>query len=285
MKNISRFLQTRININTTNRKFCLVTFTVVFAFIFLNFFEPFGLYYDSSTTQEEVFIELFIGMLLVFVALLLSQFVVRALFKLDTFTIASLFLWFLLEAIIIAFIWSVFDIFSINSPHNLTAVWLENIFGYVLIMGFPYFLFVSYLLVRDTIKTLKTKNSTIISKDKIRTDISLKDENDIVRLVLKTENVLFVKAADNYIEVHYLENGSPSKSLVRTSIKKMETAFNNTSIIRCHRSYMVNTKNIEITKKTSSGYNLQLKQVLELTLPVSKSYLSEFRKQVQLLNN
>ena len=281
MKKISKFLRTNVHLNSTGRKFYLVTFTVAFAFIFLNFFEPFGLYYDNSISQEEVFIEIFIAMLLVFVVLLLSQFVLRLLFKLDKFTIASLFFWFLLEAVTVAFVWSIFDVFSKNITNNLVAVWLENFVGYLLIMGFPYFFYVSYMHVRDTIKSLKNENSTTRSK----TEIALKDENNIVRLVLKSENLLFIKSADNYIEVHFLENGILSKSLLRTSIKKLETSFSNTPIIRCHRSFIVNTNNIELTKKTSSGYNLKLSQISELTIPVSKSYLSEFRKHTQHLNN
>lgn len=281
MKKISNFLRASVHINSTSRKFYLTACTVSFAFIFLNFFEPFGLYYDNSISQEEVFIEIFIAMIAAFVVLLLSQFVIRLLLKLDKFTIASLFFWFLLEAVTVAFVWSVFDIFSKNTTNNLVAVWFENFVGYVLIMGFPYFLYVGYLHVRDTIKNLKNENSTT----SLKTEVALKDENNIVRLVLKIENLLFIKSADNYIEVHFLENGILSKSLLRTSIKKLETSFSNTPIIRCHRSFIVNTSNIELTKKTSSGYTLKLNQVSELTIPVSKSYLSEFRKHTQYLNN
>ena len=285
MKKISKFLRTNVHINSTSRKLYLVLFTVSFAFIFLNFFEPFGLYYDRSFSQEEVFIELFIAILLAFVVLLLSQFVVRLLLKFDKFTFASLFFWFLLEAATVAFVWSIFDVFSKNLTNNFVSVWLENYVGYLLIMGFPYFFFVSYVHVRDTIKNLKNENSTSPSKKQEKIEVALKDENDVVRMVLKIENLLFIKSADNYIEVHFLENGSVSKSLLRTSIKKLETSFSNTPIIRCHRSFIVNTNNIELTKKTSSGYTLKLNQVSELTIPVSKSYLSEFRKYTQHLNN
>lgn len=281
MKTISKLLRTKIHLNTTSRKFYLVLFTVSSAFIFLNFFEPFGLYYDSSISQDEVFIEIFIAILVAFVVLLLSQFVVRLLLKLDKLTLFSLFFWFLLEAVTVAFVWSIFDVFSKKPTNNLIAIWLENFVGYLLIMGIPYFFYVGYVHNRDTIKKLKNKNSTTHSK----TEVALKDENNIVQLVLKTENLLFIKSADNYIEVHFLENGVLSKSLLRTSIKKIETSFTNTPIIRCHRSFIVNTTNIELTKKTSSGYTLKLNQISELTIPVSKSYLSEFRKHIQYLNN
>jgi DNA-binding LytR/AlgR family response regulator len=278
LKRIRKYIQSDIDINSTNRKFYLVAFSVFTAFVFLNFFEPFGLYYEGSITKEDVFIELFIAMTLAFVVLLLSQFVVRVLFNLNRFTIISLFFWFLLEAVFVASVWFVFEILDKDFTGNFLTVWLENLLAYTLIMLPPYFLYVSYIHIKDVIKNLENENITNKSVEKPLPDITLKDENAIVKLVLKTENLLFIQSADNYVEVNYLENGVLSKSLLRNSIKKLEPTFRNTPIIRCHRSFIVNTNNIELAKKTSSGYNLKLNQVSELTIPISKSYISEFNK-------
>jgi hypothetical protein len=278
LKRIRRYIQSDIDINSTNRKFYLVAFSVFTAFVFLNFFEPFGLYYEGSITKEDVFIELFIAMTLAFVVLLLSQFVVRVLFKLNRFTIISLFLWFLLEAVFVASVWFVFEVLEKDFTGNIITVWFENLLAYLLIMFPPYFLFVSYIHIKDVIKNLENENSTHKSIEKIVPDITLKDENEIVKLVLKTQNLLFIQAADNYVEVNFLENGVLSKSLLRNSIKKLEPTFMDTPIIRCHRSFIVNTNNIELAKKTSSGFSLKLIQTSELTIPVSKSYISEFNK-------
>ncbi|WP_027076310.1 LytR/AlgR family response regulator transcription factor [Maribacter antarcticus] len=278
MKRIRKYIQSDIDLNSTNRKFYLVAFTVFTAFVFLNFFEPFGLYYEGSITKEDVFIELFIAMTLAFVVLLLSQFVIRVLFNINRFTVISLFFWFLLEAVFVASIWFVFEVLDKDFIGNLITVWFDNLLAYVLIMFPPYFLYVSYIHIKDVIKNLENENITNKSVEKILPDITLKDENEIVKLVLKTENLLFIQAADNYVEVNFLENGVLSKSLLRNSIKKLEPTFMNTPIIRCHRSFIVNTSNIELAKRTSSGFNLKLNQVSELTIPISKSYISEFNK-------
>lgn len=278
MKRIRKYIQSDIDINSTNRKFYLVAFSVFTAFVFLNFFKPFGLYYEGSITKEDVFIELFIAMTLAFVVLLLSQFVVRVLFNLNRFTVISLFFWFLLEAVFVASVWFVFEVLDKDFTGNLITVWFDNLLAYMLIMFPPYFLYVSYIHIKDVIKNLENENITNKSVEKTLPDITFKDENEIVKLVLKTENLLFIQSADNYVEVNFLENGALSKSLLRNSIKKLETTFMNTPIIRCHRSFIVNTRNIELAKKTSSGFNLKLNQVSELIIPVSKSYISEFNK-------
>ncbi|WP_257984711.1 LytTR family transcriptional regulator DNA-binding domain-containing protein [Psychroflexus sp. MES1-P1E] len=217
-------------------------------------------------------------MTLAFVVLLLSQFVIRVLFNINRFTVVSLFFWFLLEAVFVASVWFVFEVLDKDFTGNLITVWFDNLLGYVLIMLPPYFLCVSYIHIKDIIKNLENENSTHKSVEKILPDITLKDENEIVKLVLKTENLLFIQSANNYVEVNFLENGVLSKYLLRNSIKKLEPTFMNTPIIHCHWSFIVDANNIELAKKTSSGYNLKLNQVLELTIPISKSCISEFNK-------
>ncbi len=278
MKQIRKYILTNIDINSANRKFYLVAFSVFVAFVFLNFFEPFGLYYDESISHEEVFIELFIAMLIAFIILLLLQFVVRVLFKINKFTPITLFLWFLFEAIFVAFAWSVLEIIGNDFPDSFLDEVLKNFVAYTLIMFLPYFLFVSYMHVKDVIKKLENENREKIPESNFIKDITFKDENDTVKLVLKIDNLLFIQSADNYVEVNFFENGVLSKSLLRNSIKKLETAFANTPVIRCHRSFIVNTNNIELAKKTSSGFNLTLNQVPEVVIPVSKSYISEIKK-------
>ncbi len=278
MKQIRKYILTNIDINSANRKFYLVAFSVFVAFVFLNFFEPFGLYYDESISHEEVFIELFIAMLIAFIILLLLQFVVRVLFKINKFTPITLFLWFLFEAIFVAFAWSVLEIIGNDFPDSFLDEVLKNFVAYTLIMFLPYFLFVSYMHVKDVIKKLENENREKIPESNFIKDITFKDENDTVKLVLKIDNLLFIQSADNYVEVNFFENGVLSKSLLRNSIKKLETTFANTPVIRCHRSFIVNTNNIELAKKTSSGFNLTLNKVPEVIIPVSKSYISEIKK-------
>ncbi len=255
-----------------------MVFSVFSAFLFLNFFEPFGLYYDRSITQEDVFIELFIAMAIAFIVLLLTQFVARVLFKIEKFNPVTLFFWFLLEAVLVATAWLVLEISDKDFTGDLLIVWRENILAYILIFFFPYFLYVSYVHIKNVVKKLEDDKNRSLSESKLIQDIALKDENSVVKLVLKTDNLLFIRSADNYVEINYLENDILSKSLLRNSIKKLEPDFFNTRIIRCHRSFIVNTDKIEIAKKTPTGFNLKLTRFSDSIIPVSKSYISEFKK-------
>ncbi len=145
-------------------------------------------------------------------------------------------------------------------------------------MFLPYFLYINYVYNKDVIKRLEHDNLTNTPKDKLIQNITIKDENDSIKLLLITEDLLFIQSADNYVEVNFMKEGLVTKTLLRNSIKKLEPIFVNSSIMRCHRSYIVNTENVAYAKKTLTGFDLKLNHVSKLTIPVSKSYISEFRK-------
>lgn len=227
---------------------------------------------------KDVFVELFIAILVAFFILLFSQFVLRNLFRIYKFTIASLSLWFLFESILVATSWFFLDLVDKGIQESLVVDWVDNFLGYILIMFIPYFSFVSIVQTRDL---LNDKNRTLELSPSINNsliDVSFKDESGSVKLIIKLNNLIYLQSSDNYVEIYYLENGNVEKSLLRNSIKNLEALFLNTSFIRCHRSFMVNTSKIEVARKTSSGFDLKLQHFPDVVIPVSKSFSSEIGK-------
>ena len=275
MNTNSKYLQIVINLNTSKRKFFLILFTVGFAFISLNVFEPFGLYHEGNSTQDEVFMELVIAMGAVFFTLLISQFILRRIFKIATLTILTFSVWFLVEIIMISFAWLLLDIVD-GQVGSIMNLWVENVVLGMLIIFIPYFTFALILHIKDVTNEnnqRSTQGSTLSSQS-----VNLVDESGATKLIISTDDILYLQSADNYLEINYLEKDKPAKLLLRNTIKVMEEQFVATNIIRCHRSYMVNTSKIKIAKKVSSGFNLTLNNLADSSIPVSKSYTSEFRK-------
>jgi DNA-binding LytR/AlgR family response regulator len=281
IKNRLPFLYYKFDLSSTNRRFSLVFFTTISAFLFLNFFEPFGLYYDKTTPAQEVFVELFVAMTFGFVILIISQFVLRPLFNFFKSTIWGVLGWFLLEALMVAITWSFLDAAIKSKQTSFTVLWLENIVAYSVIMFLPYFIFIGYTYFKDKLLIIKDRETTTESA---KQTISLKDESGETRLILDIENLLFIRSADNYIEVNHLENNIHKKTLIRNSIKKLETELYSSPVIRCHRSYMLNTKKIESAIKTSSGFSVRIQHFADTTIPVSRSYISELKKYATSFN-
>lgn len=97
-------------------------------------------------------------------------------------------------------------------------------------------------------------------------------ENERDRLELLPEDLLYIESADNYSNVVYLKNGSPSRQLIRSSLKRLETQIALPYIIRCHRSYMVNIRQIEDVSGNAQGYKLSFKTPGIDPVPVSRNY-------------
>ncbi len=275
LKNIKRII---INLQSTERKFYLVFTMVVFAFVFVHIFEPFGMYINHSSTTEDIFVEISIAMIVAFVVLLVSQFALRELFKIKKISVITAILWFGFEAILVASAWTLLYIIEHNSVQNILEDWTTNLLFYILVMLIPYSLYLIYIAVTDRFKELKSaQEKKQTSTNEVR-EFTITDETSKTHLTLNENNLLYIQSANNYLEIHYLKEGVPNNQLIRNSIKAIETIFAGSKIIRCHRSFMVNTSQIELAKKAGSSYQLQLKKLENIQIPVSKSYQSELKK-------
>lgn len=97
-------------------------------------------------------------------------------------------------------------------------------------------------------------------------------ENEKDKLEINPEDLLYIESADNYSNVVFINNNSVSKQLIRSSLKRLESQITVPYILRCHRSYMINLKQINHIKGNAQGYRIEFKTVLTETIPVSRNY-------------
>lgn len=106
--------------------------------------------------------------------------------------------------------------------------------------------------------------------------IAFDDEDGRHCISLSARHVLFISAADNYVEVYYMENGTPGKILIRNSLKNMTAALEREpDFFRCHRSFLVNLRNIQKVEGNARGYLLHFHPGLP-AIPVSRARLEAF---------
>lgn len=96
-------------------------------------------------------------------------------------------------------------------------------------------------------------------------------ENEKDKLVLSATDLLFIESSDNYCTVVYLKNGQPVKPLLRSSLSRLEGQLNQSHIVRCHRSYLVNLDRVERVTGNAQGYKLHLLNG-QFIVPVSRQY-------------
>jgi DNA-binding LytR/AlgR family response regulator len=90
-------------------------------------------------------------------------------------------------------------------------------------------------------------------------EIEFESENKSDYLQLPLQQIILIKSANNYIEVIYNQENKTRKKLIRNTLKNTEKQFAKyPSMLRCHRSYIVNKNYIQKVKKGSDGLILVL---------------------------
>ncbi len=101
--------------------------------------------------------------------------------------------------------------------------------------------------------------------------VALPDENGKLILQLPSERILFLQAAGNYAEVHFLdEQEQPRRELLRNRLKALQGALPQGHFIQCHRSYLANRRLIRQVKGNARNYELVLEGASQ-TVPVGRS--------------
>ncbi|HLP94544.1 MAG TPA: LytTR family DNA-binding domain-containing protein, partial [Saprospiraceae bacterium] len=111
--------------------------------------------------------------------------------------------------------------------------------------------------------------------------VVLLGENQQERLAIDAADIAFLEAQDNYVQVHYLENGAHKSKLLRATLRKMEESLAEfPAFFRCHRTYLVNFDRVEKVSGNAQGYRLHLTGFAE-TVPVSRSLNEEVKKRLE----
>lgn len=103
--------------------------------------------------------------------------------------------------------------------------------------------------------------------------ISFYDKGGRLSFSTRFANVLYIEAADNYANIHYLNGDKEDTFILHNSLKDLEKEYSGMGLLRCHRGYMVNVINVKLMRKERSGLVLELTTTAK-TIPVSKSYVA-----------
>jgi hypothetical protein len=255
-------------LETYKEKWILILTTGVFAILFLNLYNPFNVSNWHSDASFPLFLSLSSYGMIGIVILSISQFLIRPWLDIGNFKIKSFIIWFLCEILILGFVmFLIYGDWNLKG-NELVMEFFRSLKYTFMVIVLPYAAVIYYLYTNRQ----KTKLYSVDkSDDKI---IKILDEKRTVRIAIEPDKLLYIKNADNYVEIFYAENNNIMKELVRTTLKRLEDELKIFRIVRCHRSYMVNLKNISFTKKTRQGLNLQLKGFDSPLIPVSKNYVS-----------
>ncbi len=78
---------------------------------------------------------------------------------------------------------------------------------------------------------------------------------------------------DNYIMVWYTDSkGELKKYMLRCRLKTVEESFKGSSLVRCHRKYIVNMDKVKVLRKEKDGYEMDLDNDLIPPISITRTY-------------
>lgn len=270
-----------------------VTFSVLFALVFLNIYIPFS---DTAWFGLGDSVMFFLTLAFAFASILIlvaSRVLMYRSKKNFELTYVTYTLWCILEIVVISAVYTKVTV-DITAPQDETA-W--EIFGRTLLyatiaLGVPYLISGMYFAIIDKNKTIRLMNyENVVTDDPVKPEtqkITLFDNSGSLKLSLSTENLYYIESDDNYIKVWYTDaKGELKQYMLRCRLKTVEESFKGSCLVRCHRKYIVNIKKVKVLRKESEGYVLDLDneeiQPLTVTKTYTDSVLSHFTGESPLL--
>ena len=281
-----------------------VTISVLFAIAFLAVYIPLSntqtAWFSLEDQNKFIYTAFFIIISTIF--LIFSRVMMYYMSKrLIRFTLPKFIFWNLGEIILIGLFHAYISLRIINVLQDIPQEYTpELIVGKsVLItfiaLGFPFIVTdLSFALI-DAQRVLRIARSVIQSNDANSTKlpknttseqmvtetpdiINFNDYTGAQKFAVKLENIFYIKAEGNYVNVFYNNKGGISSFVLRNKIQTIEDAYVGTPLMRCHRTYIVNTNNIKLLRNEADGSYIDFNQTgLEL-VPVSNTYREKIAK-------
>jgi len=248
----------------------LVSLTALFALIFINIYKPFSSesWYEVSDFMFFVYSSLIIltGVLVVIISRIIMYFYNRK----HEISYSLYVFWVILEIIFMSLFYTIYTL-SVKDGADVMETFKNSIINTSLVLLLPYATLWIYMGWKEAQKKLQKIEMDEEDINPLKT-IAFKDEKGQVMLSIPLQDLLYVESSNNYVEIHYTSNGKNKKYLLRNTLKNMENLLENTSVGRCHRSYLVNFGRVKVMRREKGGLFLELDAEGVMDIPVSKSF-------------
>ena len=272
-----------------------VTFSVLFAVVFLNLYIPFSetAWFGSGNSIMFLFTLVF-GSIAV-LTLIVSRMLMYRSKKYFDLTYLTYAIWLLIEVLSIAGLYTWITIEIINIQDNVLDVFSRSVKSSLIALGVPYIISAMYFAIIDKNNTIRLMNYENVVTDEPQKPaaelrkITLFDNSGALKMSISPDNLYYIESDDNYIKVWYTDSrGRMQNYILRCRLKTVEDSFKDSGLIRCNRKYIVNLAKVTMLRKENDGYILELCNEEIPPLPVTKTYvdpvLAYFTEQQPLLD-
>ena len=255
-----------------------VVFIVLFSALFISIYEPFSDTLWFNIRPAETFL-LTISFYAVGIGLLTLSKVLLYWYQSKHILRTSVYiLWIVAEFIVIGALYILFtQTFGFGSEKITLNLILRTAFNVGLILAIPYTIITIVAHYRSKVEELnillfQRQMRNLPHENRL---VNFYDINDNLKISLSEDSVSYIEAADNYVQIFYEMDGKLQSYLLRTGTQKIWEQLSNTTLMRCHRSFIVNPKKIKLFKDLKDHASISLVYPGVRDIPVSKSYYKD----------
>lgn len=145
-----------------------------------------------------------------------------------------------------------FDLFELSIRSYFTYVVVTGIFG-IIPLAFKV-LVTTNLLLKRNLQALR-------NAPQIEHQLIPKDQKILLKAITQNKfevlqsNLIAISAQQNYSDIIYIDEGEVNYYLLRQSIAALEKQLENTNMLRCHRSHIINKSMVDRITGNAQGYS------------------------------
>lgn len=266
-----------------------VLFVLTFSFVFMAVYTPFSYTaWFSLTDMRHLMLTaiFYVGALLMLWA---SKHLMYRVQNRVRFTFAKYIAWLLAEVVAISLFYTLFtSVFILPFDKPSWIILLKAVWCVLMIMAIPYTiqtLYAAYKAKTEELQMLQYEMS-LGSEQAVTYPslINLYDYNGTLKLTINADSLYYMESQDNYVKIFYINNGKLLSYMLRCRTKAIEENLAGTSMVRCHRSYMVNVMKINNIRKKGKARYVILDNGDIKPIPVSKSYFKNLIGKIERFN-
>lgn len=253
-----------------------VLFVSLFSILFMSLYQPVFTY---STTWFGFHSLKQAGVTSLFYAVAISTLIISKLLlfgfsRNHTVTVKRILVWHLVEFFSIATEYYLFSVHFRLGSVDVPGLLLRIPLCVALILGIPYsiiWFYAQYKAKKEELELFKvTHNRQMMESN--HNLIQFRDSQGKHKMSLSEDSIFYIESQDNYVQIFYDLEGKLSSYLLRCSTQKIEEDLAGTSVVRCRRSFLVNTAKIVRWGKERGHFTITLDHPSGKTITVTPAY-------------
>jgi hypothetical protein len=252
-----------------------VAFVALFSMLFMALYQPFSntTWFGFNSWKQTGVTVLFY--LVAVPTLIMSKLLLSGLSIIHSITTKRFLMWHILEFLVIAIEYYLFTVcFKLGLSRELPQLLIRIPSCVALILAIPYsivWFYAQYKAKKEELELFKVthKRQTMESGHRL---IQFRDSMGKHKMSLSEDSIFYIESQDNYVQIFYDLEGKMSSYLLRCSTQKIEEDLEGTSIVRCRRSFLINTSKIVRYGKDKGRFTVTLDHPSGKTITVTPAY-------------